>query len=99
VELCRWLLAQGATVRVHDPAVPTLPDDLQAAFRAASPEDAARGADALVVATEWPEYRQVSLDGLAGAMPGRIVLDANRFLAGTFGKDPRFTLISVGVGA
>jgi UDPglucose 6-dehydrogenase len=99
VELCRWLVAEGAAVRVHDPAVPSLPDELRAAERAATPEDAATGADALVVATEWPAYRQVSLDRLAQALKGRTVIDANRFLGGTVGKDARFTLVSVGVGA
>ncbi len=99
VELCRWLLEQGATVRVHDPAVPALPADLAAAHRSATPEDAAQGADALVVATEWPEYRKADLAALATRMASPVVLDANRFLAATAGADPRFTLISVGAGS
>ncbi len=99
VELCRWLLEQGATVRVHDPAVPELPADLAAAHRGATPEDAADGADALVVATEWPEYRKADLDALATRMASPVVVDANRFLAATAGADPRFTLISVGAGS
>jgi UDPglucose 6-dehydrogenase len=99
VELCRWLLDQGAAVRVHDPAVPTLPADLEQTVRAGTPEDAARGADALVVATEWPDYRQVNLDALSDGMAGRFVLDANRFLGATIGKDSRFQLVSVGAGA
>jgi UDPglucose 6-dehydrogenase len=97
VELCRWLLEKGAAVRVHDPAVPSLPDDLRAAVRAATPEEAADGADVLVVATEWPDYRQASLDRLARGMRGRVVLDANCFLAATIGRDDRFRLVSVGV--
>jgi UDPglucose 6-dehydrogenase len=96
VELCRWLLDQGAAVRVHDPVVPKLPADLQLTVRASSPEEAARGADALIVATEWPDYRQVNLDALADGMAGRVVLDANRFLGSTVGKDSRFQFISVG---
>lgn len=99
VELCRWLLEQGATVRVHDPAVAELPGDLATAHRSLTPEDAADGADALVVATEWPDYRKANLDALATRMASPIVLDANRFLAGTAGTDRRFTLISVGAGS
>ena len=61
VPVARW--TQGAAVRAHDPAVRALPADL-AARRARA--DAARrgraGADALVVATEWPEYREVAAD-------------------------------------
>jgi UDPglucose 6-dehydrogenase len=99
VELCRWLLEQGARVRVHDPAVAELPADLAAAHRSASPEDAVDGADALVVATEWPDYRTADLDALATRMASRVVLDANRFLAATAGADPRFILISVGAAS
>jgi UDPglucose 6-dehydrogenase len=99
VELCRWLLDQGAQVRVHDPAVAALPADLAGAYRADTPETAAVGADALVVATEWPEYRQADLAALARSMKTTTIVDANRFLAKTAGADDRFTLISVGVAS
>jgi UDPglucose 6-dehydrogenase len=96
VELCRWLVEQGATVRVHDPAVPSLPIELNGVTRAASPIDAAQAAAALVVATEWPEYRAVDVDALAAAMPAGLIVDANRFLGNTLGHDQRFRLRSVG---
>ena len=60
------------------------------------PVEAATGARALVVGTDWPLYRQVNLDRLAEVAPGLRVIDANRFLGGTMGSDPRFRLISVG---
>lgn len=99
VELCAWLNEQGACVRVHDPAAGELPPELGAVVRTPTAIEAAAGAEALVVATEWPEYRQAAPDELAAVMPGRIVLDANGFLARTVGTDPRFTLVSVGVAA
>jgi UDPglucose 6-dehydrogenase len=81
VELCRWLLSEGASVRVHDPAVRTLPDDLPVEV-CASPELTLRNADAVVVATEWPEYRSVPED----AFQRVVVIDANRFLEGRTGR-------------
>ncbi len=58
VELCRWLHAQGARVRAHDPAVRALPAGLAAHVELTdSAAAAADGASALVVATPWPEYR------------------------------------------
>jgi UDPglucose 6-dehydrogenase len=93
VELCRWLVQQDVHVRAHDPAARALPDDLGAVTRAGSPEDAATGADALVVATEWPEYRSINPDILATAMSGRVVIDGNRFLGNTIGRDARFRLL------
>ena len=96
VELCRWLVQQGVHVRAHDPAARALPDDLRGVARAGSPEDAATGADALVVATEWPDYRAIDLDVLATVMSRRVVIDGNRFLGNTIGRDARFRLVSVG---
>jgi UDP-N-acetyl-D-mannosaminuronate dehydrogenase len=90
------LVSRGSEVHVHDPAVPELPDDLAVVARHADAVDAARGVSALVVATEWPEYRRVEADVLAGAFPSGLVLDANRFLRDSLGRDPRFRLVSVG---
>lgn len=96
VELCRWLVRQGVHVRVHDPAAGALPADIVSVSRFTSAQEAAAGADALVIATEWPEYRDVDLDALAATLKGRTVIDGNRFLGSTVGHDARFTLISVG---
>jgi UDPglucose 6-dehydrogenase len=96
VELCRWLVEQGCLVRVHDPAAVSLPADLTGVARFDSPVAAAESAAALVVATEWPEYRAVDADALAAAMPAGLVVDANRFLGKTLGNDARFRVRSVG---
>ncbi len=97
VDLCRWLLAEGARVRAHDPAAEPLPAELAAVTRVTSAVDTATGADALVVATTWPEYRSVSPDDVAGALGGHLIVDANAFLARTLGADSRFRFVSVGV--
>lgn len=97
IELVRALLMEGVKVRAFDPKVPCLPDDL-ASLAVFAPDalTAAHGADALVVATEWPEFRSLSADDLAAAMAGNIVLDASRYLAGTLGANSRLKLLSVG---
>jgi UDPglucose 6-dehydrogenase len=96
VELCRWLLRQGVHVQAHDPAAGALPADLVSVSRSTTALEGAAGADALVIATEWPEYRDVDLDALAATLKGHVVVDGNRFLGGTVGRDARFTLVSVG---
>jgi len=96
VELCAWLLENGADVQVHDPGAGELPVSLARATRHADPLAAAAGAAALVVATEWPVYRTVDHSALAAAMSGALVLDPNRFLGATIGSDARFRTISVG---
>jgi UDPglucose 6-dehydrogenase len=80
-ELCDWLIGQGAAVQVHDPMVKSFPERWRGAVgRYDEPLAAVRGAQALVVATAWPEYRAVSADSLLQSSEHLVVLDANRFL-------------------
>ncbi len=78
LDIIRLLADRGAHVRVHDPiamanarkALPELEvkfvDDVYAL---------ADGADALVLVTEWPEYRQLDLHRLAAQMRTPVFLD------------------------
>lgn len=70
------LRAAGADVLAHDPraeARARLADPLLAV--AASPLEAAREADAVVVATEWLEYGTLDWVAVAAAMRGTLVYD------------------------
>ena len=81
--LIRHLHERGAVVRVHDPiamdnarrAYPDLPveycDDVK---------DLATGCDAVVIVTDWPEYRQIDFTEVAGVMRGHLILDARNYL-------------------
>ena len=81
VELCDWMIREGATVHVHDPVVKSLPEHWRDAVkRYADPIAAARGADALVVTTDWPMYGAISVDQLIECSAHLAVLDANRLL-------------------
>lgn len=81
VELCDWLLEQGATVHVHDPVVNELPERWAGrVVRHSRALDAVAGADALVVGTEWPEFRQEAVELVSAANPELVVIDANRHL-------------------
>jgi UDPglucose 6-dehydrogenase len=95
LELCRWLIGQGASVHVHDPAAPVMPENVRAT-RHDDPIAAAAGASALVLATAWPVYREVDVDRLAAVAPRLLVLDANGFLGPLLGHDARFRLVAVG---
>ena len=79
IELIRALVKEGVTVRAFDPKVSALPDDLVSSVTF-SPDAlaAARGAHAVIVATEWPEFRSLAADDIAAAMAGDIILDAGR---------------------
>lgn len=80
VELCLSLAARGAVVRAYDPAVQALPDELAGTIQLASAAESLRDASALVIATEWPDFKQIDTAPLVATMRRRLVLDANRFL-------------------
>ncbi len=82
----------------YDPVVKTLPGDLKEKIRlAGSSEELLRDADAVVVATEWPEYKELKADLFVKNMRNPLVVDANRFLAATLGRDARISYDAVGV--
>jgi len=81
VELCRQLESAGARVRAIDPAVKALPDELSGLTRTTSLAQAVTGADAAVVCTEWPAFREAPWAELARAMrQPAVIVDANGFL-------------------
>ena len=57
---------------------------------------AALGASALVVATPWPEYRQVAAGDVATRMVRGLVLDANGYLNATLGTHDGIEHVTVG---
>jgi UDPglucose 6-dehydrogenase len=73
------LLARGASVCAYDPAA--MPEarriytgEARVAF-AESPLAAAAGADALVIVTEWKEFRSPDFDGLKGRLKQPVIFD------------------------
>ncbi len=71
------LVGDGAVIRAFDPegmeqARPLLPDGVVYCRNAL---DAAAGADALVLATEWNEFRALAPEQLRNAMHGRVLVD------------------------
>lgn len=86
LELCRWLLERGASVHAHDPAVERLPGKWSGIRLFSSPVEAARGADALVVMTAWPQYREVPMDAVLAGMRAPNVVDPARALTASVSK-------------
>ena len=99
VEMCNWLQEQGAEIAVHDPSKCELPDNwLGEVVRSKTPLDALEGACALVIATQWPEYREINVSDVENIAGQLAVFDSNRFLS-DFNKSPVISYYSVGVGA
>jgi len=98
VALCARLAAEGAAVRAHDPMVRGRPPQIPAGVTlCATPGEALAGAEALVLATPWPEFLAVGADAIKAAMgaPVPAIIDAGGFLAPLAG-DLRFRYAAVG---
>ena len=87
LEIIQRLSREGAQVRVCDPLVQgeRAPAGLPAGtVQAADAYEAAREADAVILVTEWDEFKQLDLPRLREAMTGDVFLDGrNVFDPGT----------------
>ncbi len=98
IELCEWLEREGAVPIAHDPSIRSLPSELAGRIDLRPDAlSAARGADALVVMTPWPEYRAITADSVVGELAQPVVIDPGRFMADVFRADPRVRYAAVGL--
>jgi UDPglucose 6-dehydrogenase len=97
IPLINSLLERGAEVRAFDPVAHEQAEKILTGITF-SPDAyaAAKDADALVIVTEWDEFRALDLDKLAGAMRGKVLVD----LRNVYGRDEaeEAGLAYVGVG-
>lgn len=99
LRLAEWLLARGATVRAYDPAAGS-----QAAARVPDldvvddPARAVIGADVVVVATEWPEFRDLPWAAWVRAGAPRLVIDGRRLLDASALRAAGYRVVQLGDG-
>ncbi|HEX9823358.1 MAG TPA: UDP-glucose/GDP-mannose dehydrogenase family protein [Actinomycetota bacterium] len=79
LDLGRWLLDAGAEVTAYDPVVREV-SRLPEVKVAPNAYDAAADADAVVLATEWPEFEELDMMKLADQMRGDLVFDGRNAL-------------------
>jgi UDPglucose 6-dehydrogenase len=89
------LQSEGAHVRVYDP-VADARGLLGGAQVCDSATDALDGADAAVLVTEWPEFRELDWDDAVGRMRKPLVVDGRNFLDGDLLEKAGFTYEGVG---
>jgi UDPglucose 6-dehydrogenase len=97
VEAATWLTRQGATVSAFDPAIHSLPAELAGTLSLCDDATTAlAGADAVLIATPWPEFQNISADFLVQRMRQPIVFDPARHLQQAIGPDLRVRYFAVG---
>ena len=76
VEVCHRLRKEGAILRVHDPkAMDKARAILADATFVEDMDEVATGCDALIVATEWPQFRKLDLERARRTMTHPIMFD------------------------
>ncbi|MEO6182605.1 MAG: UDP-glucose/GDP-mannose dehydrogenase family protein [Verrucomicrobiota bacterium] len=76
IDLCLRLQKEGAILRVHDPrAMEKAKAVLKDVTFVADMNEVAEGCDALIVATEWPEFKKLDLERARKALTHPIMFD------------------------
>lgn len=81
IELLRHLMAEGAHVRAYDPqALAKAQAECPQLAAGASPYEIAEGADALLIATEWSDFRGLDWKRIRDLMARPLVFDGRNLL-------------------
>lgn len=76
IELCQHLQKEGAILRVHDPkAMEKAKSVLSKVTYVDDMNQVAEGCDALVIATEWPEFKKLDLERVRKNLTHPILFD------------------------
>ena len=76
IPLIHGLIERGATVRAFDPVARQQAEQVLSGVEFAKDAyEAADGADALVIVTEWDEFRALDLDRISSSLRGKVLVD------------------------
>jgi len=76
IRIIERLLAEGVTIRAYDPvSMSEARKVLKGVEMGTDPYDTAAGCDALVIATEWNQFRNLDLPRLKGVMKAAVLID------------------------
>jgi UDPglucose 6-dehydrogenase len=76
IDIAESLQAQGARVRAYDPVAMSVAEPLLPGVEMAeNPYSMAEGCDALVVVTEWNEFKHLDLDCIRNSMEQAVLFD------------------------
>ena len=100
LELIRKLLAENAEIQVYDPQAMQKTKPLFPAIRyCANPYEVAEGAEALMIVTEWDEFRSLDWERIKNSMSRPLILDGRNLLNGEEMAALGFEYIGVGKGS
>ena len=92
------LLEAGVTVKAHDPeAMANVKKILGNKIEFCNtPYEAAENADAILIATEWPEFRTPDFDKLSSVVKGKVIFDGRNLYDLELMKELGYAYFSIG---
>ena len=99
VELIHLLQHEGAVVKAYDPvAMGHAAEILPEITLCPSAYDVARGSDALLIATEWNEFKQLDLDQIRQVMRTPFIVDGRNIYDPRMVRQKGFVYVGIGRG-
>lgn len=97
LDVAAAIYTEGAEVVVHDPqAIPNAQESYPHLAYANSAEDAARGADVVLLLTEWNDYLELDPQKIAEIVRSRAIVDARNALDPAKWREAGFTYRGLG---
>ena len=92
------LLREGVTIKTHDPEAMEHVKRIygEKIQFCKSPYEAASGADALFIATEWPEFRTPDFDKLSTLLKNKVIFDGRNLYDLPLMRELGYTYYSIG---
>ncbi len=97
ITIANKFLELGAEVRVYDPIVKDYPDNLdKGAIFAKDPYEALKGADLMVLVTEWDEFLDLDFERIKSLLISPNIIDGRNFLDKEKLQDIGFKYVGIG---
>ena len=92
------LLEAGAIIKAHDPeSMENVKEILGSKIQyCQTPYEAAENADAIFIATEWPEFRTPDFEKLSTILKTKVIFDGRNLYDLSLMKDLKYTYYSIG---
>ena len=92
------LLKAGAIIKAHDPeSMENVKEILGSKIQyCQTPYEAAENADAIFIATEWPEFRTPDFEKLSTILKTKVIFDGRNLYDLSLMKDLKYTYYSIG---
>lgn len=97
IYLCEYLQKQGAKIQAYDPeAMPNAKKELTRVKMCQNINAATKDVDAIVIATEWDDFKNIDLKKIYPKEKGQIIFDGRNLLSKNKAKKSGFDYIAIG---